>query len=171
MNIVAQIKERYFAFRLRRLWPDGCRTIVFDFDGVMTDDLVITTSDGLESVVCSRSDGYGIEQLLNQGFRLLVLSRERNPVVLARCTKLNIEAIHGASEKAEILSAWCAEQSIPPEKVCYVGNDVNDLGCLSLAGIGVAVSDAHKEVRCEADLVLPRCGGRGAVRLLADCLV
>lgn len=170
MGFTDLVSEKWFALQVRRKWPSTCRCIVLDFDGVLTDDRVITTSAGIESVVCSRSDGYGVEMLRAQGFRLLVLSREVNSVVEARCIKLSIEAIHGVTKKLEILESWCAHEGYSLEDLCYVGNDVNDLECLAACGIGLAVHDAHRRVVSTADLVIPRRGGRGAIRLLAESL-
>jgi YrbI family 3-deoxy-D-manno-octulosonate 8-phosphate phosphatase len=52
-----------------------------------------------------------------------------------------------------------------------VGNDVNDAECMMAVGMGVAVADAHPDVRAIADLVLSRAGGRAAVRELCDILL
>ncbi len=55
--------------------------------------------------------------------------------------------------------------------VVYVGNDVNDLGCMEAAGFAVAVADAHPAALEKADFVLTRPGGDGAVRELCDLLL
>ena len=61
--------------------PQNIEAIVFDFDGVFTDDNVITNSEGVESVTCSRSDGMGINNLQKLGIKMLVISKEKNKVV------------------------------------------------------------------------------------------
>jgi YrbI family 3-deoxy-D-manno-octulosonate 8-phosphate phosphatase len=152
----------------RRDWPSRIDLVVFDFDGVFTDNRVIVFTDGSEGVVCDRGDGMGISLLRKRGIEMVVLSTEVNPVVDARCRKLEIPCRHGLADKAAALAALIAEKKLAADRVVYVGNDVNDLGCMELVGFSVAVSDAHRCVRERADLVLTRRGGHGAVREFCD---
>lgn len=145
--------------------------IAFDFDGVMTDDRVIQNQDGSEAVICSRSDGHGIGLLRAAGIPMTVLSRETNPVVAARCAKLGLSCQQGLMTKEAAFRAFAAEHGAALDRVFYVGNDVNDLECLALAGLGIAVADAHHKVLASAGLILSRPGGRGAVRELADMVL
>jgi N-acylneuraminate cytidylyltransferase len=145
--------------------------IVFDFDGVMTDDRVVQDQSGNEAVVCSRSDGYGIEMLRRAGIPMVVLSREGNPVVAARCRKLGLVCQQGIDEKVEMVRTFAASVGGDVKGLVYLGNDVNDLECMRIVGLSVAVADAHPRLRLEADLVLSAAGGRGAVRELADIIL
>ena len=147
------------------------KLIVFDFDGVLTDNGVWVHEDGTESVRCDRSDGLGIAMLTEAGASVLVLSTEENAVVAARCQKLQIPAEHGVRDKGSRLSEILVERGIDPEEVVYVGNDVNDIGCLQLVGTAVAVADAHGNVAKHATIILSRNGGHGAVRELCDRLL
>lgn len=144
--------------------------LVFDFDGVMTDNRVAVLEDGREAVFCNRSDGLGIGRLRALGVPMLVLSTEVNPVVAARCAKLKLECLQGIEVKEDALAQWLAARGYDPARTIYVGNDINDLGCLRLAGYPVAVGDAYDEVKAIARLVLKRPGGHGAVRELADMI-
>jgi N-acylneuraminate cytidylyltransferase len=154
------------------LTPDlsRIRVVVTDFDGVHTDDTVSVDQDGREAVRCSRADGMGVEMLRRAGFPVLILSKERNPVVAARAAKLRVECLQGIEDKRTALSDWLAAHGASWEQVAYLGNDVNDAACLAAAGLAVVPSDAHPAVRPGA-LVLPRPGGHGAVRALADLLL
>ena len=69
--------------------------IFFDFDGVMSDNRVLVMQDGTEGVLCNRSDGLGIGMLHAAGVPMMVISKEENPVVSARCRKLNCRASKG----------------------------------------------------------------------------
>jgi len=144
--------------------------LVMDFDGVMTDNRVIVLQDEREAVVCDRSDGLGIGRLRTLGLPMLVLSTEANPVVAARCKKLQLECLQGIDVKEEALARWLSERGYDPARTVYVGNDINDLGCLRLVGCPIAVGDAYEEVKSVARLVLRRPGGQGAVRELADLI-
>ncbi|MGE3519678.1 MAG: HAD hydrolase family protein [Vicinamibacterales bacterium] len=148
--------------------PERLRLVVFDFDGVMTDNRVWVADDGAESVVCDRGDGLGLSMLRTLGVETLVLSTERNPVVGARCRKLDLPFCQGVPDKADHLRRLLVERRIAPCQVVYVGNDVNDLACMQMVGCSVAVADAHPAVRRVADIILTRVGGRGAVRELCD---
>ena len=154
--------------RTRRPLPARLQLVVFDFDGVMTDNRVWVNEHGEEFVACNRSDGLGLQMLRRLGVDLLVLSTERNGVVGARCRKLGLPFEQGLEDKAGRLRAILDERGIDASGVVYVGNDVNDLDCMRLAGCAVAVADAYPEARRVADIILTRAGGHGAVRELCD---
>ncbi len=151
-------------------WPPSVDLVVFDFDGVMTDNRVLVFQDGSEAVVCSRADGLGLDRLREAGVEMMILSTETNPVVAARARKLRMPVIHGQKDKAATLAALLAERGTDPARVVYVGNDANDLGCLAMVGLPVAVADAVPEVIATARWVLTRNGGDGAVREFCDHL-
>ncbi|MFG2310686.1 cytidylyltransferase domain-containing protein [Streptomyces sp. NPDC048566] len=145
--------------------------VVLDFDGTQTDDRVLIDSDGREFVSVHRGDGLGIAALRRSGLTMLILSTEQNPVVAARARKLKIPVLHGIDRKDLALKQWCEEQGIAPERVLYVGNDVNDLPCLALVGWPVAVASAHDVVRGAARAVTTVPGGDGAIREIASWIL
>lgn len=147
------------------------RLVVFDFDGVFTDNTVLVASDGTESVRCWRGDGIGLSALRRAGIDALVLSTEPNPVVSVRCDKLGIDCLQGIDDKAARLRELLDDRGLDASQVAYVGNDVNDLGCLQLVGLPIVVSDAHPAVREAAAHTTTAAGGRGAVREVCDRLV
>lgn len=150
--------------------PQTIGLIVFDFDGVFTDNIVYTAQDGTELVACDRADGLGIDRLRSLGIPMIILSTETNPVVTARAGKLNLPVEQGCGDKAKWLKKHMDEAGLDPASIVYVGNDVNDLEAMHLAGFTVTPADAHPEVRKFASLVLSRNGGRGAVRELSDII-
>jgi len=151
--------------------PDPLAGIVFDFDGVMTDDRVFVHQSGEESVVCSRGDGLGLGMLREAGVKMWVVSKERNPVVTARCKKLQIPCHQAIDDKVTALKDIAREAKLDLKQMIYVGNDVNDLAAMKTVGLGIAVANAHPKVLAEAGLVLSADGGRGAVRELADLIL
>ena len=144
------------------------RMLVLDFDGVLTDNTVTVTSDGVESVTCWRGDGIGTAALMAAGVRVVVISKERDPVVRMRCEKLDLECHQGVDDKAPALTALLTERGVDAADVAYVGNDTNDLGCLALVGLPIVVADAHPDVMGAAAYVTSAPGGRGAVREVCD---
>lgn len=167
------VAEALFALRKKTpLLPAQVDAVIFDFDGVLTDNSVYVTQDGQESVRCDRGDGWGINRMHKAGIKMAVMSTEENPVVQARCTKLNLECFHQLGDnKTECFTNWCAEHHLKMSNTLYVGNDENDIGCLVAAGAGVVPEDAHESAKQVADLVLCAKGGNGAVRELCDLIL
>lgn len=145
--------------------------LVFDFDGVFTDNRVLVGPDGGEYVFCNRSDGLGVANLRRHGIDCIVLSAETNPVVAKRCEKLKIECFQGHLDKWEALKGILQEKKIDPARVGYVGNDINDMACMENVGVAICVADAWPEVKSVAHWVTSRPGGHGAVREICDLLI
>lgn len=144
------------------------RLLVFDFDGVFTDNRVLVLQDGTEAVMCSRADGLGLDRLRKCGIEMLVLSKEQNPVVGARCNKLRLPYIQGCDEKAGRLRQVAEEKGITLVEIAYVGNDINDVGCMQLVGLPICVADGYPEVKKIAAWTGTVPGGQGAVREVCD---
>jgi len=147
------------------------RLLVLDFDGVMTDNRVLVMQDGTEGVLCNRSDGLGIEMLRTAGFAVMVLSKEQNPVVSARCRKLKLECVQGCDDKLAELQRQSASRNLSARQIAYVGNDINDLAPMGWVGVPIAVADAYPRVLAAAKLVTTRAGGMGAVREVAEWII
>ena len=143
------------------------RCIVFDFDGVMTDNRVFVHQDGSEAVCCHRSDGLGVKWLKEKGIRLLILSTETNPVVQARANKLAIPCLQGRDNKLAALQRFAEEERLTAEEIAYVGNDVNDETCMRWVGCPIAVADAVPEIQAIAVRRTTRAGGQGVVYEIA----
>ena len=157
----------------RRTMPETIKLIICDFDGVVTDNIVITDQDGKESVVASRSDSMHIKKLHDMGIEVMILSSEPNPVVMARAKKMGVEAIHnvGMQDKGRVMREVLEQKNVKAENVIYLGNDLNDLPCFEIAGWSVAVADAYPEVIRAADQVLTETGGHGAIRELCEIIL
>lgn len=147
------------------------KLLVTDFDGVLTDNRVWVAENGLESVACCRSDGLRLRELAQAGVECLVLSSETNPVVEARCRKLGLGCRQGLQDKRAALLEEVARRGLNVRETAYLGNDINDLACMSEVGIPVAVADAYPEVAAGARWVTRTPGGYGALREVVDALV
>ena len=148
--------------------PIDVDAVITDFDGVHTPDTAYVDAHGNESVQVSRGDGLGVERLRKAGVPFLILSKETNPVVRGRAAKLQVDVLDAIEDKATALQKWLADIGVSAERAAYVGNDVNDLGPMSVVGWPIAVPDAHPDVLAAAKIVLSAPGGRGAVRELCD---
>lgn len=165
------------------VWPAlaSIHSIVFDFDGVFTDNKVYLNQDGVESVRCDRGDGLGIDFLRSARdlgrieADIFILSKEPNPVVLARARKLRLECKHGVARKKDFMDAYFAERRpddpSPYDGLLFLGNDLNDLALTLAAGFSVAPADAHPVIQRHASVVLPRRGGEGFIRAFVEKLL
>ena len=151
--------------------PEKIALMVFDFDGVMTDNRVWVDEQGHEMVAANRSDSLGLRVLRAKGIPSMVLSTETNPVVTARCRKMGIPVIQSVEEKAVVLRNYLLENQINPGEVIFVGNDLNDISCFDWVGCAIVVADAQVQALQAADLILKRRGGHGAVRELCDMIM
>ena len=141
---------------------------IFDFDGVLTNNLVFVDQDGKESVCCNRSDGLAFDVLKKLKKPSYILSTEKNPIVSARAKKLNIQAIQGVKDKTQELLILAKTNGYNLNRVLYVGNDINDYKVMKLCGYSACPSDSHEKIRSIATFVLQKKGGNGVIRELLE---
>src|SRR6185295_5417044 len=144
------------------------RLVAFDFDGVFTDNTVYVFEDGREAVRCTRSDGIGLSKLRALDIATVIISTEPNPVVSARSRKLNIECIQNCEDKVAALDQLVKRLGLTFEQVAFVGNDINDLPCLTTVALPIVVGDAHPDVVSVGYYQTKHLGGHGAVREVCD---
>ena len=152
-------------------------TLIFDFDGVFTDNKVWVDQKGNESVRCDRGDGLAFDMLRkfiavnHWDLRYFILSRETNPVVSIRAEKLKIDCVRSIRHKGEFVSSYLNNKCLKPTGLLYVGNDLNDLQVMSIAGWFVAPADSHPKILESADVIFPQTGGNGFVRAFIEELI
>lgn len=145
--------------------------LIFDFDGVMTDNRVLVFDDGKEAVVCNRGDGLGIDMLRAAGLAMVIVSTEKNPVVEARAKKLRMPVHYGVADKQPLVRDLIAAENQDPARVAYVGNDLNDLGAMEEVGWRLCPQDSVQRIRESCDWIIPVDGGMGVIRHLAEMLL
>ena len=150
---------------------DNFRLIVYDFDGVMTDNKVYIDQDGREMVQVNRSDGLGVAAIKKLGIEQLIISTEENPVVSARAKKLDIPCLQGIDNKKDALLNHCDKNDFKLNHVAYVGNDINDLGAMKLVGYSFCPTDSHEIIKKISNQVMKTKGGHGVIRELLDFII
>ena len=145
--------------------------IVYDFDGVMTNNFVFLSEDGTETVKVSRSDGMGVSLLRGKGIQQIIISTESNNVVSQRAKKLKIDVIQDCGNKKIELQNYCKDNKISLDKVIFVGNDLNDFDAMNIVGYPISPADAHPQVKTISHYVTKVKGGEGVIRELADVLL
>ena len=143
---------------------------VFDFDGVLTNNVVYLQQSGEESVCCSRADGLAFDLLRKMEKPAYILSTEQNPVVTARANKLKIKAIQGISNKVEGIKRLAKDNDYSLERIFYVGNDLNDYRIMRLCGYTACPLDSHEKIKEIAHYQLKTAGGNGVVREILEDL-
>ena len=146
------------------------KLLVYDFDGVMTDNKVYVDQHGNEMVQVSRADGLGVAEIRKLGVEQMILSTETNPVVGARAKKLNLFCLQGIDNKAQALTDYCESHQINLSDMAYVGNDINDLEVMKLVGVTFCPADAHVSIKKISQYILESKGGEGVSREILDLL-
>ena len=144
--------------------------IVYDFDGVMTDNKVYIDQNGNEMVKVNRADGLAISEIKKLGIQQIIFSTEVNPVVAQRAMKLQIPYFQGIDNKKDSLIDYCKINDIDIRQVAYVGNDINDIDAMAIAGFPFCPNNSHKSIKEIADVIIPRNGGDGVIRELFDII-
>lgn len=159
------------AKKIKRFYANDIDLVVYDFDGVMTDNRVIIFQDGTEAVIVNRADGLGVGLIRLLGIPQLILTTETNSVARARAVKLGLKIIASCRDKKSTLKKYCLQNRFNLKKVLYVGNDINDLEVMKIVGYPVAPAKAHREIIKISRLITKLKGGEGVVRELADLIM
>ena len=157
--------------KVKKISIDNVEAFIFDFDGVLTNNIVFISDDGKESVSCSRSDGLAFEVLRKLQKPTYILSTEKNLVVSSRAKKLQIPVLQGIRNKSAALKKLAIKEGYNLQNILYIGNDLNDYQAMKLCGYTFCPSDSHEKIKLLAKNTLISKGGKGVIReLLEDYL-
>ncbi len=148
------------------------RAIVLDVDGVLTDGGFWWGPEGQEWKRFSFADVMGISLARKAGLIVALVSGEDSPLVDRFAAKMGIRDVYkNSKDKAGALREFAARNGLDLGEICFMGDDVNDLQALAIAGLAAAPADARPEVLAKAAFVTTRGGGNGAVRELTDSIL
>jgi 3-deoxy-D-manno-octulosonate 8-phosphate phosphatase (KDO 8-P phosphatase) len=148
------------------------RALVMDVDGVLTDGGLWWGPGGEEWKRFCFADIMGLSLARRAGLTLALISGENSPLVDRYAEKMLIRhVVKNCRDKAAALRAFAAETNIPLEEICFVGDDVNDLAAIDLAGFSAAPANASPAVLERVHFVARAVGGNGAVRELVDAFL
>ena len=146
--------------------------MAIDVDGVLSDGGLWWGPNGEEWKRFCFADIMGVSLARRAGLMLALISGENSPLVDRYAEKMLIRhVVKGCRDKATALREFAAAAGVKLAEICFMGDDVNDLPALALAGFKAAPANAHDNVKACADLVTSRAGGGGAVRELIDYLL
>lgn len=150
----------------------GVRVLVCDVDGTLTDGSVTFTATGDEQKTFNVHDGLGISLALRHGLEIVFMTGRRSQMVERRAKELGVAIVlQGISNKRDAIESLAVSINLTMDAIAYVGDDLNDVPAMERAGFVFAVNDACEFVRRNADYVLSKGGGHGAVREAIDLIL
>lgn len=148
------------------------RVIALDVDGVLTDGGVWWGADGGEWKRFSFLDIMGVSMAVKAGLTVALISGEDSPLVDRFAAKFALtDVIKGCKDKAAALRGVAERHGVALSAVCFMGDDINDIAAMRLAGLAAAPASAHPAALAAAALVTRAAGGHGAVRELIDAIL
>jgi len=148
------------------------RAVAMDMDGVLTDGGLWWGPGGEEWKRFCFADIMGVSLARRAGIELALISGEDSPLVDRFAQKLHIRHVtKGCRDKAAALRDFAAATGLELAAVCFMGDDINDLAAMKIAGFSAAPANAAREVLAHADFIAKSAGGNGAVRELMDALL
>jgi 3-deoxy-D-manno-octulosonate 8-phosphate phosphatase (KDO 8-P phosphatase) len=146
--------------------------LLLDVDGVLTDGSITYNDDGSETKIFNAKDGLGIRLAMKAGIKVGIVTGRSSKALSHRCDNLGIHLIFdGVRDKAMMLDKISEQTGVAVNDTAFVGDDLPDMPIMRRAGLSIAVADAHKIVRENADWTTQAPGGRGAVREVCEALL
>jgi len=141
------------------------RLFVFDVDGVLTDGHIVFDAQGEALKLFHAKDGLVLNALSALKIPAAAITGRTSPMVAKRCEELGfLVVMQGEKQKAKALKHLCQKAGVEPSACAFMGDDLNDLPALHLAGLSACPADAAPDVKEVADYVATRKGGEGAAR-------
>ena len=148
------------------------KAIALDVDGVLTDGAFWWGPEGQEWKRFSFVDIMGLSLARKAGLLIALISGENSPLIDRLAIKMSIPEVHkGCWDKATALRSLAERHQLKLEEICFMGDDVNDLPALEIAGLAAAPADARPVVLKQCQFIAKLGGGNGAVRELVDYLL
>jgi len=148
------------------------RVAVFDVDGTLTDGRLRYGEDGRETKVFHVHDGLGLKRLQQNGVVVAIISARISHPVALRAEELGIAHVYQAQDnKASCLLELLDALNLSTEQAAFIGDDLPDLPPMQLAGLAVAVANAHPVVAEHAHWQTSKSGGFGAAREACDLIL
>lgn len=148
------------------------KLVITDVDGVLTDGGLFYSNEGMVFKKFNVKDGMGVLRLREYGIKNAIVTTATSELMKRRAEALSIEHyFSGVWDKDNKLLEICKIEKIEPENIAFIGDDVNDLDIIKLAGFTAAPVDAVNEVKDVVDIILTKKGGEGVFREFADLII
>lgn len=141
------------------------KIVVIDVDGTMTDAGIYYDENGNELKKFCTKDAAGFFAAHQVGIKIMVLTSRECAATTHRMNELRVDFLfQNVKNKAEFLCKFMDENDLSKDEMAYIGDDLNDLQPMKLAGYIGCPNDSCLEIKGIADYVSPVFGGHGAVR-------
>lgn len=148
------------------------RLAVFDVDGTLTDGRLWYGEDGRETKVFHVHDGLGLKRLQANGVQVAIITARISHAVALRAEELDIAHLYqGQGDKRACLRELLDALKLTPVQAAFIGDDLPDLAPMRVAGLAVAVANAHPWVAEQAHWQTRNGGGMGAAREVCDLIL
>ncbi len=148
------------------------KLLILDVDGVLTKEEIIYDDQGRELKIFNVKDGLGVYLLRLIGIKTIFLSAKNSPILKKRAKDMKVVEVRGGRlPKEKELTEIKSKYKVKNEEICFVGDDLIDLGMIKKAGVGIAVKNACREIKKASDYTTSKRGGEGAVRQITDLIV
>ena len=162
MKMTKKLKD---AFRKVKL-------LMLDVDGVLTKGEIIYDNEGRELKIFNVKDGLGIYLLSTFNIPVVILTAKDSPVVRRRARDMRIsQVIAGKLPKAKVIPQLLKKYRVQKKEICFIGDDLIDIGVMDIVGVPITVKDAPIEVKRKACYVSRFAGGEGAVREIVEYIL
>lgn len=152
--------------------PQTIKMVITDFDGILTDNCVYVDEDGKMSRRINFKDVMGLSILYKNGYKIAIISGEKNKAIDILAEKFEIETYQGIRNKLEIVEQIVKNHGLSDEEWVYIGDDINDKDSLCRAKYAVTVPGAVKKIKEIPNIQITETpSGEGALREIADVLV
>ncbi|MDD2679421.1 MAG: HAD-IIIA family hydrolase [Candidatus Omnitrophica bacterium] len=148
------------------------KVLLLDVDGVLTDGRIIYDSKGRDSKFFDVHDGMGVYALYKAGIKTIIVTAKGSRAIKPRARDMRVtEVFADVSPKSAILHKILKKHNVTKDEICFVGDDLVDLGLMKRVGLPIAVFNACPEIKQAADYITIKHGGRGAVREIAELIL
>ena len=148
------------------------KMLLLDVDGVLTDGRIIYDSRGHDSKFFDVHDGLGVHLLRKAGIKTILITAKGSRCIKPRAKDMQVEAVFGnIMPKTKVYDGIKDKYKLKDDDICFVGDDLVDLGIMKVVGLSIAVNNACQEIKDAAHYVTTHLGGRGAVREVAQIIL
>ncbi len=148
------------------------KLLLLDVDGVLTDGRIIYDSHGRDMKFFDVHDGLGVYLLRKAGIKTILITAKGSRAIKPRARDMRVEAVFAdISPKTSVLDKIINKYKVSADEMCFVADDLVDLGLMKRIGFPVAVFNACPEIKQAATYITLRTGGRGAVREIAEIIL
>lgn len=143
----------------------GIHTFIFDVDGVLTNGQVLVTDQGELLRMMSVRDGQALRMAIEEGYRVLILTKGKSEGVVSRLKDLGIrDIVYNLTNKLKAYEEFLDAYELDEDGILYMGDDLPDYEVMRRVGLPTCPSDAVAEIREISHYISPIKGGEGCVR-------